>query len=349
MQSLTYIPDFQIVLTRRCAFDCGYCNFRRTATPVLPSKKQIVRLMQTARRLGAREITLVGGEGIAHLQEIVSTARYYGFASWFDYVKFVCETILDAGGPQQGRRPLLPRLEMGPVSLTDLVKLKPFLPVMTLLIHSADDGLQSRPAHAHAPQKTLSQRLAALELPGQLGIPTITGIMVGIGEERGSWERAAQAVTNLNKRMGHIQNFVIRPFYPLPYSAMAKQAPVSDEVLIDAVGVVRGVLDKKIMLTVELQHRPHLAAAAAKAGADDLGRFFLGDSDRLHFEMPESIEKMIADARAEGIEITERMPLTDNFIRRRELPQAVSMALARCRQGNDGKDGSSGHLEAIGM
>src|SRR5687767_2391119 len=98
MGKATYIPEFQVVLTRRCGFNCGYCNFPSTPSPVLPSLKQFSRWLRMAARMGATQITLSAGEGIERTRDITSTVRFYGFESWGDYLAALCSSVLEFSG-----------------------------------------------------------------------------------------------------------------------------------------------------------------------------------------------------------------------------------------------------------
>jgi FO synthase len=324
---ITYVPDYAVILTRRCAFSCGYCDFASTPSAQPPSRKAFQRMLRTAMRLGAHQITLVAGESIDNHPEIVSACRYYGYASWYDYVRALCQFILQ----RNGRALFLPQLDIGPIPYPELRKMRDVVPSMRLMLHSADDSLQDRPAHMLAPQKVVAQRIAALEDAGHLEVPVVTGITVGIGESKSSWGLAAQLVTDLNRRFGNVQSFVVRPFTPLRFSVMARQAPVEDATLLEAIVAVRKRLDRKIILAAELQERMHLVPAAVEAGVADLGPFRLGTSERIDFDLPAGIEALRDEAVKSSLQISPRMPFIEIYARRHELPRHIKANVARSR------------------
>ena len=317
-----------MVLTRRCAFGCGYCNFPNTAAAPPPSHKDIRRSLRTAARLGVHQVTLTAGEGVDTTPEIVSTCRYYGYTGWYDYIRGLCEFILH----RNGRTLFFPQLEVGPIPLSELRPISLVAPMARLLLHSADNGLHARPAHMEAPHKTVERRLAAIEELGILGVPTVTGITVGIGEASDSWGRAARLISEMHRRSGHIASFVVRPFYPQPFSRMAGVPPVSDHTYIEAVRAVRRVLDDGILLTAELNDRLHLVPELLKCGVTDIGTTRLGSSEKIDFEMQATLNQATADLAQAGIAMNERMPLPEAVVRRQRLPGGILDNVKRYRE-----------------
>lgn len=321
MPLATFVRDYQVILTRRCAYSCGYCAFGSTPSPVPPSKKQLIRHLRAAGRLGARQVTLTAGEGIEANAEIMSASRYFGFEGWYEYIAAVCQQVLSSPAG------LYPVLDAGAIPLTELRKLKPYLPVMRLLMHSADDKLLRTGIHSGAPHKSFAARHMALEATGKLGISTITGITIGMGETPESWTRAALTVSSLYRAHGHIVCFAIRPFFPDRFSPMEMWPPVADDVLLDAVKRVRDVLAPEILLSVELAARPHLMAEAVKAGAEDLGPFRLGDGSSVNFDIEDQIDGARETAAKAGIAFEERMPFIDHYLGSREGREQAGVTL----------------------
>ncbi|MCX7718689.1 MAG: hypothetical protein N2111_09870 [Candidatus Sumerlaeaceae bacterium] len=309
MDLITYVPDFQVVLTRRCLYRCGYCNFPQTPSPPPPSRKAMTAFVRTAERLGARQITLTAGEGIDNHPEIVSACRYFGYSGWYDYLLGLCQHIAS----KTRRTPLYPALDVGPVPLPELQRLRGVSAVIRVLLHSADAALLGREAHSGAPHKRLERRLAALEDCGRAALPTVTGLTIGIGESPESWTAAARAVSALHSRYGHIRAFVLRPFFPERFSPMRMWAPVSDETLLDAARAVRQALHPDILLSMELQQRTRLIAEAVRAGVNDLGPFRLGDARGINFDLYHGLDTIRAELAGAGLALTERLPLVDTL------------------------------------
>jgi 7,8-didemethyl-8-hydroxy-5-deazariboflavin synthase CofG subunit len=329
--AVTFVPNFQIFLSTRSLYEIGYCNYVNTASAPPPSKRQLQRALRTATRLGCSQITLTSGELIDELPEIGSVCRYYGYRSWFDYIYHACDVILQ----YNQRHVLFPRLDVGPVPYAELRRLRKVLPLANFMLQAADDTLLDKLPHRNAPHMKFAYRLAALEDYGRVEIPVTTGIKIGIEESEESWGEAARAVSRLNQKYGHIQSFLLQPFYPLPYCSMSRQPPVSDETVLSAIQKVRANLDKNIVLSVDLQYRPHLLCDAIRAGATDLGDFQFGTSERINFDSPAEMELLKQQADSAKIKICERMPFFGNSIQWANFPRNVREKVQRTRKISD--------------
>lgn len=328
MTVLAYTADFQIILSRRCNYGCGYCNFPNTpSSPLLP-QKQVRRLLRTAARLGAHQVTLSAGEDIDELPEIVSTCRYYGFRSWFEYLRFVCQSILQCNG----RQFLFPQLDVGRVPYAELRRLRSFLPVAKLILPSADPTLERKKAHHAAPHKRLDYRLGVLEDFGRVGVAAVTGIIIGIGEKPDSWGEAARAVSAVNRRFGHIQGFSIEPFEPVEFSPMRSVPPVADDVLLTAVEEVRRNLDPSIVLSAGIGSRLRLAADVAKLGVQDIGPVCLGTSDKIFFDVPAHLAEARGELERLNVQLVERLPFVGPFMQAAEVPGHLRDCFSRTRR-----------------
>ena len=315
MAVYTYVPEYQVVLSRRCAFTCGYCNFPQTPSPFPPSPKQFRRTLRLAARLGATQITLTAGEGIEGVREIQSTVRYFGFPKWSTYLQALCQSVLDFRGP----RLLFPVLDVGRLPFPDLRLLAETASSARLLLEAADDSLLQKTAHEGAPQKSMEERTAALSELGRLHIPTITGIRVGIGESPESWALAAKRITGIHRRYRHIQQMVLVPFQPVPYSSMSFCPPASPELVHEATAVVRRELDASIPLTVEFCDRPSDAQAFLAAGSTDFGCVRLGSTDRVNVDAPLAISDLQHQLQQHEHTLEARLPLSPQFLSQNEI------------------------------
>src|SRR6202000_946424 len=81
---------------------------------------------------------------------------------------------------------LLPHLNPGVMSWTELPRLKPVAPRMGVMLGSTSRRPFEDRAGAHfgSPDKDPAVRLRVLEDAGRLSVPFTTGILVGIGENR---------------------------------------------------------------------------------------------------------------------------------------------------------------------
>lgn len=324
MVTVVYTPAYQVYLSKRCAFSCDYCNFAHVPSQPLPSPKRFRAFLRTAQRAGAWQITLTSGEGIARLTEIVSTCRYYGFGSYYEYLYEICRLTLEA----KGRQPLTPVLDVGAVPRAELRRLAPVLPLMRLMLDAVDPAL-SKTVHALAPQKQPLLRSLALQDTGRMGIPVVTGIRVGIGESPESWEEAAEIANSVHARHQNVMAFHLIPFAPEKFSPMADHPPVANEVYQQAIRAVRRRLDPSITLVAEIHRRPALAVESVVAGAFDLGPIRIADNEHFDLDILNTIESTRQLLRKINVDLKCETVLRPYFARDQKLMPLVAENMAR--------------------
>ena len=323
---ISHAPDFQIVMSRRCASACGYCDYPVAPSPQPPSFRAIRRLLRRATRLGAAQVTLSAGEGIENLPEIVSVCRYYGHATWWDYLRAACVAVIE----ERGQRVMLPVLDVGPIPATELARVREVVGSVRLMLDSGDERLLSTAAHGRAPVKSPVRRMAALEDLGHWKVPVTTGVIVGLGEDAASLDRAVRAVNGLHGRHRNIQNFVLRPFVPVARTPMERHPAPCDTRFLAAVAEARAILSPEIALTAELPaSRMAMAAAVLAAGATDLGSFRIGGSERIEFGAPDALDTARDTLAAAGHAgaLVERTALMPRFDLGQALPTAIGQNL----------------------
>lgn len=327
MPVVSFVPTYEIVLTRRCAYGCGYCDFASRPSPQPPSQRAFLRQLRLAARMGVNQVHLVAGEGIAELPEIHRVCRYYGYATWYDYLRALVETVVTA----EGMRPLVPVLDVGELAFADLHRMRRFLPALRLMLDSADDRLQYRVAHRLAPHKTLASRLRALEVAGKAGQPVITGILVGIGESEASWAMAAENVAKLHEQYHHIQSFVLRPFEPALRTPMELALPPTRETFLRACRVVSKILRGKVLVVAEIESRLEWLDDLLQAGIRDLGAVRLGGNESIATDLAAALATLEAQLEEKGWRLRPRQTIVNGMARRCILPPAVAELLQRQR------------------
>jgi 7,8-didemethyl-8-hydroxy-5-deazariboflavin synthase CofH subunit len=183
---------------------------------------------------------------------------------------------------------------------------------MGLMLETARDDLK---AHDGRYRKIAARRLQHIEDAGELRIPFTTGILVGIGETAQDRREALQAIANIHRRLGHLEEVIVQDFQPKPGTPMATWAPPDAETMREAVRVAREVLPAE----VKVQVPPNLLAGSATATADwselldegarDLGGLSLNrDSVSPGHPWPavDEIERVV---RRRGYRPMERLPL----------------------------------------
>ena len=252
-------------MTRRCNNACGYCRYPYGPRKPLPPKKTLQKEFVRARQLGAAQIELISGEGLERVNDVRRGLRYMGFRSYVQYLDEVLAQLEETAGQ------LLPLLNVGILSKTNLEILRARLCVVQIFLESLDPQVQQGIAHANAPAKDPERRMEMILNCGRLDIPVATGSMIGIGEDDSSQLRTMEVLSQVCERYRHIQSFEIQTFWPREDTPMAQHPPVDDDELLNVTLMARDLLPPEVAIIVKGQEHPALIGELLDAGVNDLG------------------------------------------------------------------------------
>jgi len=326
-REVTYGLSYPIVLTRTCANQCGYCRFPIAGPERLPPLCVIRRHLREAARRGATQIELIAGEGIATHPDIVATVRYYGLDSYQSYLTRILEMI----EATDRRSHLFSLLNIGPLSLAELLMMRPYLCAIRLMLESADEMLAFRQAHFRAPLKSPDQRLEAILSCGKAGVPLTTGIMVGIGETRASRLKAFDIIARAHERYGHIQAVRIQKFHPLPGTPMESSPEASDDEFLETVAQACRCFGTDVAVQVSAEEHSHLIGRLLDGGVSDFGDISVGRSRNSLVPLEMLIQRMVSETQSHGLHLTRRFPVLDRYCTPRWYPGGFPSRIPRSR------------------
>jgi FO synthase len=325
-KSISFCFSHSVVLTRHCAYACGYCDYPLSPRHPLPSHKALDKRLRRAMRCGAVAVEMTAGEGIADHPETVCVLRYYGHDDFMDYVRDVCRQAVTGNGVAG----LMPVAHLGRLSITELRQIRKYIACAKIYLESVDPSLMSRPVHSHAPCKAPDKRLDAILQTGQAGIPLTTGIMVGIGESRLSREKALRLLAEAHKRHDHIQNVVIERFTPRLGTRMADWPQAPAEAVVDAVAQARKAFGPDMPITVAALDNRDLLPAALDAGANDFGEVDLTGDEEADADILQRLYALRDYCARRGLELSERLPVFASHLNSQWLsPQVLDLARRR--------------------
>ena len=200
-----------------------------------------------------------------------------------------------------------------------------------MMIETLRDDLA---AHAGAPDKAPSRRLATLEAAGRLRIPFTTGILVGIGEGRADRVRALEAIAASHARHGHVQEVIVQNFLPKPGTAMHRAAPCPFDEYLEAIALARLVLPPE----VHVQAPPNLSdefGALLDAGIDDWGGVSPVTADHVNPERPwPAVGRLQAVTEQRGFNLAPRLTVYPEFAQQPDqwLDAGMRFAVARSQR-----------------
>ncbi|MDX3417642.1 bifunctional FO biosynthesis protein CofGH [Streptomyces sp. MD20-1-1] len=319
---ITYSRKVFLPLTRLCRDRCHYCTFatvpgrlRRAGHGMFLPPGEVLDIARRGAALGCKEALFTLGD---RPEERWPEAREWlaaeGYDSTLAYVRAMAIRVLEETG-------LLPHLNPGVMSWTELQQLKPVAPSMGMMLETTATRLWSEPGGPHhgSPDKEPAVRLRVLEDAGRSSVPFTSGVLIGIGE---TYEERAESLFALRKvsRAHHgIQELIIQNFRAKPDTAMRGMPDAELDELVATVAVARLVLGP----TACLQAPPNLVDAEygrlIAAGIDDWGGISPLTIDHVNPERPwPQIEELAEQSRAAGFELQERLCVYPEFVRRGE-------------------------------
>ena len=203
-----------------------------------------------------------------------------GFASTLDYLAHCARLVFEQTG-------LLPHLNPGVMTATDLAKLRPVSASMGIMLESAAERLCAKGGpHHRSPDKHPTVRLATLRAAGEMAVPFTTGLLIGIGETRRERIETLLAIRDLHERYGHIQEIIVQNFRAKPGTRMADSVEPSLEELQWTIAMARLIFGANM----SIQAPPNLSAgsltALVQAGVNDWGGVSPVSPDFINPERP---------------------------------------------------------------
>ncbi|HID20370.1 MAG TPA: 7,8-didemethyl-8-hydroxy-5-deazariboflavin synthase subunit CofG, partial [Methanophagales archaeon] len=211
MRYITFSKNIFIPVTNVCRNACDYCVFkaRSLEEAYLIDKSEFLAII--TNKGSATEALFTAGEK----PELANFSHFFidrlaslGCSTLIEYTKELCKLAIKRG--------LLPHCNLGVLSRAELKELRAVNASMGLMLETTAE----LEAHNKSPGKDPRLRLEMIEEAGRLKIPFTTGILVGIGEAKGDHIRSLEAIKSVHENYGHIQEVIVQPFVPKPFTPM---------------------------------------------------------------------------------------------------------------------------------
>ncbi|WP_431931128.1 bifunctional FO biosynthesis protein CofGH [Micromonospora sp. RP3T] len=330
---VTYSKKVFIPLTRLCRDRCHYCTFA-TVPHRLPAayleRDEVLAIAREGAAQGCKEALFTLGD---RPEERWPAAREWlderGYDSTLDYLRACAVAVLEETG-------LLPHLNPGVLSWSELQRLKPVAPSMGMMLETTATRLWSEPGGPHfgSPDKEPAVRLRVLDDAGRVGVPFTTGILIGIGEHRAERVDALFAIRRAMREYGHLQEVIVQNFRAKPDTAMRGMPDAELHDLAATVAVARVLLGPK----ARIQAPPNLIAGEydllLRAGIDDWGGVSPVTPDHVNPERPwPQLDELAARTAGAGFTLRERLTVYPEYVRAggpwldpRLLPHVTALA-----------------------
>jgi FO synthase len=273
---------------------------------------EILAIARNGAELGCKEaLFTLGDRPEARWPEARQWLDERGYDSTLDYVRAMSIRVLEETG-------LLPHLNPGVMSWTELSRLKPVAPSMGMMLETTSRRLFETKGLAHygSPDKDPQVRLRTLTDAGRLSIPFTTGLLVGIGENLTERAETLHAIRRLHKEFGHIQEVIVQNFRAKDHTAMAAAPDAEFDDFVATVAVSRLVLGPGM----RIQAPPNLVSRAEclallGAGVDDWGGVSPLTPDHVNPERPWPALDELAEVTAEGgFELVQRLTAQPRYV-----------------------------------
>src|SRR4051794_1341913 len=334
MRRVTFSRNFTLSLSRTCQCYCKYCAFA-THRAHLYSPPEVERLLDDAARRGAKELLVLTGEKPEVNAEVAARLAEYGHADFISYVAWACERALERG--------LLPHTNLGVLSAEDLGRLREVTASQGLMLESVNPDLV---VHEGSPTKHPERRLDTIRAAGELRIPFTSGILVGVGEAREERVASLEALAEVHREYGHLQEVILQNYVPHPRYYGREPAQIADAAqrgdrdgpaaelplpdwaspitLDDMRALVRDC--RRLMPDVGVQIPPNLSdwwLPLVEEGATDLGGLS-ANGDHISPEHPfPSVHRMRKELSPRGYALTERLCVYPQYMASDWLEQGV--------------------------
>ena len=315
-RTITYSRKVFIPLTRLCRDRCHYCTFVTVPNRLPAAYLEIDEVVDIAARgaaLGCKEALFTLGD---RPEDRWPQARTWleerGYESTVAYLRAAAIAVLERTG-------LLPHLNPGVLSWTELQRLKPVAPSMGMMLETTSRRLFEQPGQAHygSPDKDPTIRLRVLDDAGRLSIPFTTGILVGIGETREERGESILAIRHTAREYGAIQEVIVQNFRAKNDTAMRNEPDLDLDEYVATIAVARLLLGP----AMRVQAPPNLVDLAEcgrllDAGIDDWGGVSPLTPDHVNPERPWPQIDALRDVTAEhGFALRERLTAHPHYVR----------------------------------
>ena len=316
---VSYSRKVFIPVTHLCRDTCHYCTFvtvpgklRAQGLGMYMEPDEILDVARRGAELGCKEaLFTLGDRPEARWDEARQWLDERGYDSTLDYVRAMAIRVLEETG-------LLPHLNPGVMTWSELSRLKPVAPSMGMMLETTSRRLFETKGLAHygSPDKDPEVRLRTLDDAGRLSIPFTTGLLVGIGETLTERAETMHAIRRSHKEFGHVQEVIVQNFRAKDHTAMASVPDAGIDDFVATVAVARLVLGPKM----RIQAPPNLVSrdeclALIGAGVDDWGGVSPLTPDHVNPERPwPALDELAAVTAEAGYDLVQRLTAQPPYV-----------------------------------
>lgn len=311
-KSITYSRKVFVPLTNMCRDTCGYCVFvKHPMSPeaTIMTPEQVQNVVRAGERLACKEVLFsLGEKPELRFDQAKAWLAKLGYERMTDYLRDMCAWVIDETS-------LVPHVNAGSLDDDEIDMLKPVSGSMGMMLENVSKRLTAKGMpHFACPDKVPIQRLRTLERAGQARVPFTTGILIGIGETFEERIESLNAIRDVHRRYGHIQEVIVQNFQAKRGIAMADHPEPSLEDMLRTLAAARLILPPEISLqappNLSKRHQAYIAA-----GINDWGGISPLTIDYINPDHAwPAIVRLRATTAAEGYELEERLTVYPDYL-----------------------------------
>ncbi len=312
---ITYSRKVFAPLTRLCQDRCHYCTFATVPhrlESLFLERDEVLDIARRGAAAGCKELLFtLGDRPEERWPQAAEWLSARGYSSTLDYVRSCSIAVLEETG-------LLPHLNPGVLSWSELTRLKPVAPSLGMMLETTSERLWSEKGGPHygSPDKDPAVRLRTLDDAGRVAVPFTSGLLIGIGETLTERAETLFALRRTARQYGHLQEIIVQNFVAKPDTAMQAMPDADLQDLAATIAVAR-------LLTptgVSVQAPPNLVGdeieLMIRAGIDDWGGVSPVTPDHVNPESPWPQIEQLADRTGRGgFELRERLTAYPRYVR----------------------------------
>ncbi len=330
MNCISYSRKVFIPLTLLCRDVCSYCTFAHAPQPgkrAYLTADEVLAIAKAGQVAGCTEaLFTLGDKPELRYKAAREELAALGYATTIDYLHAMCARVLKETS-------LLPHVNPGVMTRDEMVRLREVSASQGLMLESTSERLCEKGGpHFGSPDKHPAVRLEVLRLAGELKIPFTTGILIGIGETRDERIDALNAIRDLHRQYGHIQEVIIQNFRAKPDTRMADAPHAPHEELLWTIVAARQILGAEM----NIQAPPNLSAGNCgeliDAGINDWGGVSPVTPDHVNPEAPwPDVEALREVTASRGKELVARLPSYPAYVQDAAMWHEKTIATAVIR------------------
>lgn len=307
-RNVSYSRKVFIPLTKLCRDVCHYCTFAETphaGVPAYLSADDVLAIARQGQDAGCTEaLFTLGDKPELRYRAAREALAALGHETTISYLRAVSERVLKETS-------LLPHLNPGVMTREEIASLREVSASMGIMLESISERLcEPGGPHYGSPDKHPAVRLETIRLAGELAVPFTTGILIGIGETRTERVQALEAIRDLHREYGHIQEVIVQNFRAKPDTKLRDADEPELDDLLWTIAAARLILPADVHVQAPPNLSPGVYPTLIGAGIDDWGGVSPVTPDHVNPEAPWPELEALADRTAAcGKILVQRLPV----------------------------------------